>query len=238
MKKRNYKKITIVTILVILILGIFIAFSFDVYRKNVILYSPFEREENLTYEEESRTYKVDFSDDINEEFTNNPSELINDSTTLPPTTLPPTTEVTSETTTAPKPPLPKDTLSDDEALLIDAINNYRKENGLKELNVDQTLVSFSALRAKEIKTVWSANRPDGQPFKSIFNEYGVYENEKTIECVAKHKSFNTNSIIKAWSNTEQYKEILLNEKYDGVGVGIAYDSDGSCYVSAIFINKN
>lgn len=235
--KRDYKKIAAITILIILIIGVLSVFAFDVYRKNVVFNAPFEREENVT-SEESGTVFIDESDDINGKFDNNASELINDTTTLPPTTLPPTTEATSETTTVPKPSLPSDVVSDDEVLLIKAINDYRKDNGLSELKTDKTLSDFAAIRAKEIENVWSANRPDGQPFKSIFSEYGIYESFKPVECVSKYKNFNTDSIIKAWSKTEQYKEILLNEKYDGVGVGVVYDANGNCYVSAIFINKD
>ena len=204
--EKNYKKITLIAIIVILLLGALIAFGFDVYRKNVVFNAPFERPD-VYQEEESRTYHIEESDDINGKFDNNSSELKNDSTTLPPATET-TTEVISETTTEPKPSLPSDVISDDEDLLIEAINKLRTENGLEKLKSDKSLSDFAAIRSKELQTKLSANRPDGKTFRTIFNEYGIYENLKPIECVAKHKKFDTNAVLKAWLNTEQYKEII------------------------------
>lgn len=106
--------------------------------------------------------------------------------------------------------------------ILRLVNEERVKVGANPLVLDRTLCTVADLRAKEIVTLFSHTRPDGQDCFSLYDAYGL-QNEFQGENIA-YNQRTTGSVMTAWINSEGHKRNILNKDFNRLGVGIAYQN--------------
>lgn len=150
------------------------------------------------------------------------------------TTAPSTSTSTSTPTSAPAsgyPPIsPVTSLSADEQLMIDMVNQERVAAGLKPLAVDYRLVSVAVAKAKDMKNnrYFDHISPTyGTPFAMMqavgLNVRWAAENIATNNSVA--------GAMAAFMKSSGHRANILDPKFTHIGVGIVYGTAfGNMYV--------
>lgn len=103
------------------------------------------------------------------------------------------------------------TESDDLYEAIELVNEYREENGLPALTIESDLMDLAAIRAEELTESYSHERPDGTHVTSL-----GYAEIITIRSSAA-------KAIQSWKDSPDHNDILLSERYGGVGIGCYND---------------
>ncbi len=108
--------------------------------------------------------------------------------------------------------------SDEEAAkTITIINNYRQQNGLAELSVDDTITAAAKIRAAETAVNYSHTRPNGTPWYTVSDKiYG--------ECLAE-KYQKAEDVVNAWVNSQVHKELVMGD-FAAVNVQVYVSADG------------
>lgn len=100
------------------------------------------------------------------------------------------------------------------------INLERKKMGLKDLEINDTLMEAAAVRAKEQVRSFGHTRPDGSRYYTIFDEVG-YDGGYGVE----NAGMGTNARLYAyeqvngWMNSPGHKANILSPNEDEIGVG-------------------
>jgi uncharacterized protein YkwD len=143
-------------------------------------------------------------------------------TTQVTTTTKPQTTTTVTTTTAPVTTTvqttPVDTSSwglslEDIQGAVSYINEIRAKKGLYEYKTDLRLCNIANIKSGELQRDFTANRPDGSSYKTLYNEYGIVYSIKAyiiMECYGSYKS----AIDEAMNYT-----YLTSDSYKYVGIG-------------------
>lgn len=106
--------------------------------------------------------------------------------------------------------------------MIQLTNEERARNGLGELKVSERLMSGAAIRADECTISFSHTRPNGgDPIGSA-------------EILAATSSLDANRAINNWIQSDAHHKIMLNSKYNYIGVGVAEGTDGRYYYVELF----
>lgn len=106
--------------------------------------------------------------------------------------------------------------------MIQLTNEERARNGLGELKVSERLMSGAAIRADECTISFSHTRPNGgAPIGSA-------------EILAATSSLDANRAINNWIQSDAHHKIILNSKYNYIGVGVAEGTDGRYYYVELF----
>lgn len=105
------------------------------------------------------------------------------------------------------------------------VNQERAKAGLDALQLDTSLCSAAATRAKEITTVFDHTRPNGKTCFSILDE-------NKISCRAAGENIaagqaTPKAVVESWMNSPGHKENILSKDYHKLGVG--YVKTGSGY---------
>ena len=144
--------------------------------------------------------------------------------TEPPATEPPATE----------PPLydiSDYTVSDLEYAMLDRINEYRLEEGLEELWLDEYLCAIAFCRSYESSLVWSHTRPDGRSYWTVLEDYG-YGGGAAGELLG-YSTGDGAAVVDKWMRSESHKAMLMGSS-STVGIGI-YCAGGVIYVACLLI---
>jgi hypothetical protein len=105
--------------------------------------------------------------------------------------------------------------------IIEKINNIRGN----PLLVDQSLVNYAQQRVPEVMLDWSH---DGfQADNRDYFAFGVGETLAKRYC-------SDQEVIKAWLESPTHREVMLDERFDHIGIAQGIDSKGIIYVVAIF----
>ena len=110
------------------------------------------------------------------------------------------------------------------------VNEQRSANGVQALAWDESLYELACIRAKEIVSSFSHQRPDGSYVGDvIIRQYGAAGCGENI--ASNYTS--TNNLIKGWLNSQGHKENLLNSRFTA-GVMACYCHNGSYYWVNLF----
>lgn len=116
--------------------------------------------------------------------------------------------------------------------IVDLVNEERAKAGLAPLVKDPVVCQAAALRAEEIYTSFSHDRPDGSRYKTALNQVG-YSYRGCGENVA--YGFTTaGAVMDGWMNSDGHRKNILHEKFTTIGVGYYVGSNGYCYWSQMF----
>lgn len=107
-------------------------------------------------------------------------------------------------------------------LFFEMQNQYRIEQGLRELTYDQTCYEAAAIRNEEIAAVFSHTRPDGREWYTVNEDVCYGENLAS-------GYFDAEEVLLAWIDSPSHKKIILTEDYTKCGVA---EKDG--YWTCIF----
>lgn len=127
------------------------------------------------------------------------------------------------------------------------INNYRVENGLQSLAYDNKLELVAMQRSAENAwveyfkvTVIDGKshhlRPNGLKASSIFSVYGL--TGLYAENMGRYQATPYEIVLGeyGWKNSASHNALMLSTSYTKIGVGIAQDSEGYYYWTAVFAN--
>lgn len=109
--------------------------------------------------------------------------------------------------------------------VVDIVNRWRRNEGLKALKLDSTLTETANVRAEEL--AWSGKhshrRPDGRYFDSIFKDKGF-----TAGRVGENLGWNFSSpeaVCQAWKESPTHYKNIMDPNFTRIGVGVADDPD-------------
>jgi len=102
------------------------------------------------------------------------------------------------------------------------VNKVRADNGLNELQASQCLRDRAGLRLNEIKDNFSHYWPNGN--YSVKEQYcnATKKGENLARDLQLNKGYE-NALIMAWLNSPTHKDVILNSKYNYIGI---IESDG------------
>lgn len=116
--------------------------------------------------------------------------------------------------------------------MVELINKDRAKYGREELEIDDTLMEFAAVRAEEISEKYSHTRPDGthctDELKNSYDNYSGYG-----ENIYKNRNMSPETAEVGFMNSTGHRKNILNSKYIAVGVGV-YELNGIYHYVQIF----
>ena len=120
---------------------------------------------------------------------------------------------------------------DIEKQVVEIVNNERAKLKLAPLQINESLMSSCDIRAKEIVTKFSHDRPDGMScFTAIKIQYSA-----AGENIAKGQN-NAEAVMNSWMNSEGHRKNILSENYTHIGVG-CFESNKTLHWVQLFIRK-
>lgn len=126
----------------------------------------------------------------------------------------------------------------DESMLFSATNNYRKANGLPELQPDARLVNVARMRSKDMaaRQYFSHVTPDGEDVFSLMHEEHVNfqaagENLAETNLGADKAATQT---IRSWEGSVEHRLNMLHPAFTHMGVGMAIAKGGKRYFTQVF----
>ena len=102
--------------------------------------------------------------------------------------------------------------------VIELTNAEREKYGLHPLEVDEELMELAQIRAEEVSTKYSHERPDGT---RVSKTHGCGENVGAKSSAEKQ--------VKSWMNSDGHRTNILLERYHSIGVGCFEADDGRAY---------
>lgn len=99
------------------------------------------------------------------------------------------------------------------------INQERQKVGSGALRIDTELQYVAGIRAEELVRNYDHLRPDGSDWHTIFEELGIHAPVKVGECIT-WGHFDPSGAVLAWMNSPEHKKVMLDNKYDRVGLGL------------------
>ncbi|MCC8079627.1 MAG: S-layer homology domain-containing protein [Oscillospiraceae bacterium] len=123
-------------------------------------------------------------------------------------------------------------------LIIENINDWREENGLKRLQTLWFMNEACMVRAEEISVSFSHTRPDGRTSGTVYEdlfgtELGKVENiVANVEAVSKTLSEAADALFENWKGSSGHNtNILSDNEYIGCGI---YVTNGIVYSATHF----
>lgn len=106
--------------------------------------------------------------------------------------------------------------------LLKLVNNARREAGVKELWYSARVHDVCVIRATELSSYYSHNRPDGSWFSTAFKEIGI-KYAKCGENIAYGRNTFTTAeeVFKAWMDSESHRENILNPDFECAAFGLS-----------------
>lgn len=166
--------------------------------------------------------------------------------TEPPVTEPPATEPEVREPPATEPPVTEPEVTEPplydisgyvvgnlEYAMLDQINEYRAEEGLGELYLDEYLCAVASCRSYEVSLVWSHTRPDGRGYATVLDDYGYSAGSVTELLVYVSGTADGTAMADRWMKSDSHREMLLGS-WSAAGIGV-YDANGFTYVTCLLI---
>lgn len=105
--------------------------------------------------------------------------------------------------------------------ILRLVNNYRAEQGLSQLTMNQKLQQLSEVRAKELATSFSHDRPSGN-IEDLYDQFG-YDWGYRAENIAAGQT-TPETVMTSWMHSEGHRMNILSK--DATEIGIAHYTDG------------
>jgi len=106
--------------------------------------------------------------------------------------------------------------------MLKLVNDARRAAGVNELWYSARVHDVCRLRANELSSYYSHNRPDGTRFSTAFKEIGI-NYEKCGENIAYGRNmFDTpEEVFNAWMDSPSHKENILSPDYECMAFGLS-----------------
>lgn len=128
------------------------------------------------------------------------------------------------------------TLSQDEQIFFNLINNKRIENNLPEFEMDENLLNLARLKANDIvkNKYFSHTSPTfGTLFEMLTNHQVSYS--KASENIA--RNLNADGAIESLMNSESHKKNILSKDFNYTGVAVVNSIEYGKIFVEIFVAK-
>lgn len=127
-------------------------------------------------------------------------------------------------------------LSQDEQIFFNLINNKRMEHNLPELQIDETLLNLARLKAQDIVSnkYFSHTSPTyGTIFEMLHTNNFSYS--KASENIA--RNLNSEGAIESLMNSESHKKNILSQDFNYTGIAVVNSVDWGKVFVEIFVAK-
>lgn len=117
------------------------------------------------------------------------------------------------------------------------VNQYRKENGLKELTLSTQLIDLAEMKAKDMadKNYFSHTSPTyGSPFQML-QSHGVNYKSAGENIAAGQRS--ATEVMQSWMNSSGHRANILNPSYTEIGIGYYAGGSYRTYWVQLFTGK-
>ncbi len=127
-------------------------------------------------------------------------------------------------------------LTKEEKEFLNLINEKRRNNGLEELKIDNTIQNIARLKAQDLERndYFSHTSPSYGNINDMLTSFGVTFT-KAQENIAGNQ--NLDGAVEAWMNSESHKVNILNSNFEFTGVAIANSSTYGKIFVEVFIQK-
>ncbi|GBG57052.1 serine protease [Sporomusaceae bacterium FL31] len=143
-------------------------------------------------------------------------------------------ETTSSGTTGTTTTTSSTDVSTAEAKAVELMNADRRANGLSDLKVSSALTAVARSHAQDMvsRNFFSHTNPDGKGLTDRLKQANI-----SYSAAGENIAENTNvqSAETSFMNSSGHRANILNSNYTTVGIGVAFDSDGTVYVVQDFI---
>lgn len=99
--------------------------------------------------------------------------------------------------------------------VIAGVNRLRAEKGLPPLIPNRTLMAYAQLRASELPTLFSHNRPNGQSYSAALTKGYTGEN------IAAGRNTAQGTLLQ-WQASKMHYQNMTSPNYQTIGVGAVY----------------
>ena len=151
-------------------------------------------------------------------------------TTTKPYTKPSTT---NPQTTNPTTNLPDYYPESEMIALFNKVNDYRVENGVPKLMLDNNLCRLAYVRAQEQNILIGHGRPDGTRFHTVFSQisHNYKGSSENIAIIIENSS---EVALNGWKNSPSHNKAMLDSKYIKTGIALYPLDDGRYGVVQLF----
>ena len=126
-----------------------------------------------------------------------------------------TARVTVEVTQSSQVPDPGE--DDVVAEVIRLVNAERAKQGLPALSTNRTINGAAQVRALELPTLFSHNRPDGRSCFTALSEAGIRYGAAGENIARGYPT--PAAVVEGWMNSPGHRANILNENFTTIGVG-------------------
>ncbi len=111
--------------------------------------------------------------------------------------------------------------------VYELVNAEREAAGAIPLAYRKDVAEAALIRAKEIATQYTHNRPDGGKFYTVFEDCGI---ERAASAENFYSSpFTPESAVNGWMASDGHRANILKEKYTATGVGVYQGENGTLH---------
>lgn len=102
--------------------------------------------------------------------------------------------------------------------IVSLVNAERAKKGVKPVKLNYQLTEAAMLRAKEIETLFSHDRPNGTQCFTAIDEYKIKYLTAGENIAFGYPS--SESVMDGWINSQGHYENIMNSSFSEIGVGI------------------
>ena len=108
--------------------------------------------------------------------------------------------------------------------VIELVNEERAKAGVDALMESDLLYAAASVRAAELGTLFSHNRPNGSLCFTVFGDFNISSKARAENIAAGQKS--PENVVEAWMKSEGHRNNILSSAYNNIGVGVFQDASG------------
>lgn len=123
--------------------------------------------------------------------------------------------------------------SDWEVQVVELVNTERAKAGLSALKLNRNAAGAAQVRAREISSVFSHTRPDGNGFQTALDDAGVSYRSYGENIAYGQKS--PQAVMNQWMNSAGHRANILNPNFTEIGVGHYKTAAGVDYWTQLFV---
>jgi uncharacterized protein YkwD len=115
------------------------------------------------------------------------------------------------------------------------INAEREAAGAAALEYREDVAEAAQIRAKELVTQYTHDRPDGGRFFTVLDDCGI-ERAASGENIYS-SPYTPESAVEGWMASDGHRATLLKDKYTATGVGVYQSENGTLHWVQLFIKE-
>jgi uncharacterized protein YkwD len=123
--------------------------------------------------------------------------------------------------------------------LGELVNDARASHGLARLQLRDDLATIARERSHDmaVQQYFGHDMPDGRHFENLLDAAGIgyWQAAEIIACNNRSESSSVQAALVAWLDSVDHREIVFDERYTELGVGVWTSAGGMNYFTAFFL---